>query len=96
MQTRTYGELFNLIQSLAGVRAFAPSEQDDIANLINRRFSEIYNESPIWPRYVVPNEPRTGTINQVIPFTEDSVIVKGAGTGKANGYYTKGMSRDLH
>lgn len=95
MQTRTYGELFNLIQSLAGVRAFAPSEQDDIANFINRRFSEIYNESPIWPRYVVPNEPRTGTINQVIPFTEDSVIVKGAGTGKANGYYTKGMSRDL-
>jgi hypothetical protein len=46
MQTRTYGELFNLIQSLAGVRAFAPSEQDDIANFINRRFSEIYNESP--------------------------------------------------
>ncbi len=95
MQTRTYGELFKLIQSLAGVRAFAPSEQDDIANLINRRFSEIYNESPIWPRYVVPNEPRSGTVNQVVPYTQDAVIVKGAGSEKANGFYTKGMTRDL-
>jgi len=95
MQTRTYGELFKLIQSLAGVRAFAPSEQDDIANFINRRFSEIYNESPIWPRYVVPNEPRSGTINQVVPYTQDAVIVKGAGSENANGFYTKGMTRDL-
>jgi hypothetical protein len=94
MQTRTYGELFKLIQSLSGVRAFAPSEQDDIANLINRRFSEIYNESPIWPRYVVPNEPRSGTINQVVPYTQDAVIVEGAGTEKANGFYTRGMTRD--
>lgn len=95
MQTRTYGELFKLIQSLAGVRAFAPSEQDDIANLINRRFSEVYNESPIWPRYVVANEPRIGTINQIIPYTQDAVIVKGAGDEKANGFYTRGMTRSL-
>ena len=47
MQTRTYGDLFKLIQSLAGVGEFAPSEQDDIANLINRRFLQAFNESPI-------------------------------------------------
>jgi len=58
MQTRTYGDLFELIQSLAGVGSFAPTEADDIANLINRRFLQAFNESPIWPRYFVPSEKR--------------------------------------
>ena len=58
MQTRTYGDLFKLIQSLAGVGSFAPSEADDVANLINRRFLQAFNESPIWPRYFVPSEKR--------------------------------------
>ena len=58
MQTRTYGDLFKLIQSLAGVGSFAPTEADDIANLINRRFLQAFNESPIWPRYFVSSEKR--------------------------------------
>jgi len=58
MQTRTYGDLFKLIQSLAGVGSFAPSEADDVANLINRRFLQAFNESPIWPRYFVSSEKR--------------------------------------
>ena len=58
MQTRTYGDLFKLIQSLAGVGSFAESEQDDIASLINRRFLQAFNESPIWPRYIVSSEKR--------------------------------------
>ena len=58
MQTRTYGELFKLIRSLAGVGSFSTNELDDVANLINRRFLQIFNESPIWPRYFVPSEKR--------------------------------------
>jgi len=58
MQTRTYGDLFKLIQSLAGVGSFAPSEADDVANLINRRFLQAFNESPVWPRYLVSSEER--------------------------------------
>ena len=58
MQTRTYGDLFKLIQSLAGVASFATNEQDDIANLINRRFFEAYQTSQMWPRYLVPNDER--------------------------------------
>jgi hypothetical protein len=58
MQTRTYGDLFKLIQSLAGVNQFATNEQDDIANLINRRFFEAYQTSQMWPRYLVPNDER--------------------------------------
>ena len=58
MQTRTYGELFKLIRSLAGVGSFSTAELDDIANLINRRFLQIFNESPIWPRYLVSSEKR--------------------------------------
>lgn len=58
MQTRTYGDLFKLIQSLAGVNQFATNEEDDIANLINRRFFEAYQTSQMWPRYLVPNDER--------------------------------------
>ena len=58
MQTRTYGDLFKLIQSLAGVGSFASSEEDDIANFINRRFFQAYQTSQAWPRYVVTGEER--------------------------------------
>jgi len=58
MQFRKYGDLFSLIQSLAGVGTFAESEQDDVANLINRRFLQAYNTSPSWPRYLGISEVR--------------------------------------
>lgn len=61
MQTRTYGDLYKLIQSLAGVKSFAPSEQDDIANFINRRFFTAFSQSNAWPRYLVNSEERTVT-----------------------------------
>lgn len=74
MQTRTYGDLFKLIQSLAGVGTFATSEKDDIANFINRRFFEAFNTSHMWPRYVVTGEERTIATSpaQTIPYTEAS------------------------
>jgi hypothetical protein len=58
MQTRTYGDLFKLIQSLSGVGSFAASEQDDIANFINRRYFEAYSTSQGWPRFLVSSEER--------------------------------------
>ncbi len=58
MQTRTYGELFKLIKSLAGVSSFTAEEQNDISRFINRRFFQAYNESPIWVRYLVTGEKR--------------------------------------
>jgi len=70
MQTRTYGDLFKLIQSLAGVGSFATSEQDDVANLINRRYFEAYQTSQMWPRYLVVGEERTIESGQVVPYAE--------------------------
>ena len=84
MQTRTYGDLFKLIQSLAGVGSFAATEADDVANLINRRFLQAFNESPIWPRYLVTSEERD-IISLVI-----SGVVAGSGSDKSssiNGNY---------
>ena len=68
MQTRTYGDLFKLVQSLAGVTAFSDNEQDDIANLINRRYQTAFNTSQIWPRYLVPSEERSLTAFSVSGF----------------------------
>ena len=72
MQTRTYGDLFKLIKSLAGVGSFAASEQDDVANLINRRYFEAYQTSQMWPRYLVAGEERTIETGQIVPYAETS------------------------
>ncbi len=58
MQTRTYGDLFNLVKSLAGVNAFTTEEQADISRFINRRYFQAYNMSQNWVRYLVPSEKR--------------------------------------
>jgi|TARA_R110002167_G_scaffold68770_2_gene194167 hypothetical protein len=70
MQTRTYGDLYKLIQSLSGVGSFAPTEQDDVANFINRRFSEAYNTSQMWPRYLVAGESRVLSADQAVTYAE--------------------------
>ena len=72
MQTRLYGDLFKLIQSLSGVGSFASSEQDDIANFINRRFSQAFQTSQMWPRYLVTGEERAIATSpaQTVPYTE--------------------------
>ena len=59
MQTRTYGDLFKLISALVGTGGqLATGEQDQLRHFINRRFQEAFDESPVWPRYVVSSEER--------------------------------------
>jgi len=90
MQTRTYGDLFKLASALIGTGGeLSDSEQSQLSHFINRRFSEIFNASPSWPRYVVVGEPRTVTIDQTIQTSEDSFYVYGAGITEANGLYVK-------
>ena len=88
MQTRTYGDLFKLASALIGTGGeLSDSEQSQLSHFINRRFSEIFNASPSWPRYVVVGEPRTVTADQTIQTSEDSFYVYGAGTTEVNGLY---------
>lgn len=82
MQNRTYGDLYKLIQSLAGVKSFAPSEQDDIANFINRRFFTAYSTSNAWPRYLVNSEKRI-----VNTFKLTGVSATGPGVDVNNNHY---------
>ena len=77
MQTRTYGDLYKLIQSLSGVGSFTPNEQVNIANFINRRFYEAYNISQAWPRYLVAGEERTLSADQSVPYAEATKNVIG-------------------
>jgi len=90
MQTRTYGELFKLASALIGTGGeLSAGEQDQLSHFINRRFSEIFNASPSWPRYITVGEPRTIVQGQVVPTTEDSYYVYGAGTTEVNGLYVR-------
>jgi hypothetical protein len=82
MQTRTYGDLYKLIQSLAGVKSFAPSEQDDIANFINRRFFTAFSTTNAWPRYLVNSEERT-----VTSFEVSGLQTQVPGIDTINGYF---------
>jgi len=57
MQTKTYAELFSLIQSLCGV-VFASIETPRIKALINRRALRAYRATNYWPRFLKIGEPR--------------------------------------
>lgn len=71
MQTKTYSELFSLIQALCGV-VFASIETPRIKALINRRALRAYRSSNYWTRFLVIGEERVVT-NSVIPYSEAGV-----------------------
>lgn len=58
MQDRDYGDLFTLTSSLIGTVTLAVDECKQLASLINRRFQQAFDESPVWPRYLVVSEKR--------------------------------------
>jgi hypothetical protein len=58
MKTRTYADLFDLVQALCGV-VFANIEKDRIKALINRRAQKAYRATNYWTRYIVIGEGRT-------------------------------------
>jgi len=61
MQTRTYKDLFRLITSMIGTGGELPgsgTEDTQVADFINRRFQQAFDQSPVWPRYLVPSEER--------------------------------------
>lgn len=59
MQTRTYGDLFKITSALIGTGGeLATGEQDQLSHFINRRFQQAFDESPVWPRYLVSSEAR--------------------------------------
>ncbi len=74
MQTRTYGELFKTASALIGTGGeLAAGEQDQVSHFINRRFQQAFDESPVWPRYLVSSEARDIT----------SLTISGLGAGSS-------------
>jgi hypothetical protein len=71
MQTKTYAELFALIQALCGV-VFASIETPRIKALINRRAMRAYRASNYWTRFLKIGEERVVS-SSVIPYSEGSL-----------------------
>ena len=71
MQTKTYAELFALIQALCGV-VFASIETPRIKALINRRALRAYRSSNYWTRFLKIGEERA-VASSVIPYSEGSL-----------------------
>lgn len=87
MTNRTYAELLDRIEALAGKDSFTSNEQTRILSLANARLYAAYRRSDYWPRYLTIGEARFVTDNTV-PFAQESaVIVADAGTTDANGVY---------
>jgi hypothetical protein len=79
MQTRTYKDLFRLITSMIGTGgelAASGTEDTQVADFINRRFQQAFDQSPIWPRYFVNSEAR-----DII-----SLIISGLGAGSSTDF----------
>jgi hypothetical protein len=71
MQTKTYAELFALIQALCGV-VFASIETSRIKALINRRAMRAYRASNYWTRFLKIGEERVVS-SSVIPYSESGL-----------------------
>tara|TARA_R110000822_G_C15091153_1_gene470761 strand:- start:96 stop:710 length:615 start_codon:yes stop_codon:yes gene_type:complete len=71
MQTKTYAELFALIQALCGV-VFASIETPRIKALINRRALRAYRASNYWTRFLKIGEERVIS-SSVIPYSESGL-----------------------
>jgi hypothetical protein len=71
MQTRTYADLFSLVEALCGV-SFATIEQPRIKALINKRAKKAFRASNLWPRYLVVGEERAA-VSGVIAYTEGTL-----------------------
>jgi hypothetical protein len=71
MQTRTYDDLYELIQALCGV-TFASIEEPRIRALVNRRASKAYKTSNYWTRFIVIGEERA-VVSGVVPYDERSL-----------------------
>ena len=71
MQTKTYAELFALIQALCGV-VFASIETPRIKALINRRALRAYRSSNYWTRFLKIGEERV-VASSVIPYSESGL-----------------------
>ena len=74
MQDRNYGDLFTLSSSLIGTVTLAVDECKQLASLINRRFQQAFDESPVWPRYLVVSEKRKIISLLVSGSTSPSVV----------------------
>lgn len=68
MQTKSYSELYSLIQSLCGV-IFADIEKPRIRSLVNRRAERAYRASNYWTRFLHVGEERD-VVSNVISFTQ--------------------------
>jgi hypothetical protein len=74
MQTRTYGDLFKITSALIGTGGqLDVTEQDQLSHFINRRFQQAFDESPVWPRYLVSSEKRN-IISYVLSGATSSTI----------------------
>ena len=80
MQTRSYKDLFRLITSMIGTGgelAASGTEDTQVADFINRRFQQAFDQSPIWPRYFVSSEERTLVLYQLSGGSATSAEVDG-------------------
>lgn len=68
MQTRTYDDLYDLIQALCGV-TFASIEEARIRALVNRRATRAYKATNYWTRFIVIGEERA-VVDGVVPYDE--------------------------
>jgi len=71
MQTRTYAELYSLIQSLCGV-IFADIEKPRIRSLVNRRAQRAYRATNYWTRFLHVGEERAVSSN-LVPFAQSGL-----------------------
>lgn len=84
---RTYADLLDRIEALAGKDSFTANEQTRILSLVNARLYSAYRRCDYWPRYFYVSEARFCDADTVAYTQASAVLVADAGTTDVNGYY---------
>lgn len=96
LKNDTFADLKNLTFALIG-REYADTTASfgRLRSLWNYAAEKAFRQSDYWERYLVIGELRTVTDGNLVTRTEDSFLVKDAGTAEVNGLYVRnGSSAD--
>lgn len=85
LSSKTYSEVLEAIEALAGVDGFTTDEQTNILTFVNRRIYQAWAASPLWQRYYVSGQARPANDGLVLTSYDDASGVRTASSATRSG-----------
>lgn len=85
LKYKTYQNVLDGIEALAGVQNFTASEETNILSFVNRRAYQAYAATPLWPRYYISGQARPANDGLILTEYDDSAGIRTASSASRSG-----------